>query len=73
MEINGNQENEKHSTKIERSFHGRRFINEFREAPFKLFTDYTVKQGIKYKYAIIQYNDYELQSNKIESNIISSD
>lgn len=39
----------------------------------KLFVDYTVKHGIKYKYAIIQYNGYGLQSNKIESDIVSSD
>ena len=38
---------------------------------FDLFTDYTVKQGIKYKYAIVQYNEYGLQSNRIESDIIS--
>jgi hypothetical protein len=43
------------------------------EAPYNLFTDYTIKQGVKYKYAIIQYNNYGLQSNKIESNIVSSD
>jgi hypothetical protein len=42
------------------------------EAPYDLFTDYTVKQGVKYKYAIIQYNEHQLQSNKIESNIVSS-
>ena len=42
------------------------------EAPYTLFTDYTVKQGVKYKYAVVQHNEYGLQSNKIESDIISS-
>ena len=42
------------------------------EAPEILFIDYTVKQGIKYKYAIVQCNIYNLQSNRIESNIVQS-
>lgn len=41
-------------------------------APEVLFDDYTIKQGIQYKYAIVQYNDYGMQSNKIESKIVVS-
>lgn len=38
-----------------------------------LWRDMTIKQGVKYKYAIEQYNIYNLRSNRIESNIIYSD
>ena len=33
----------------------------------------TIKQGVKYKYAIQQFNTYGLRSNKIESNIVEAD
>ena len=42
------------------------------EAPETLFVDYTIKHGVKYKYAIVQYNEKGLQSNKIESNTVIS-
>lgn len=38
-----------------------------------LWRDYTVKQGVTYKYALQQYNDYGLLSNKIESKPIYID
>ena len=38
-----------------------------------LWKDMTIKQGIKYKYAVQQFNSYGLRSNKIESNIIKAD
>ena len=38
-----------------------------------LWRDYTVEQGKKYKYAIQQYNDAGLYSNRIESNEIKVD
>lgn len=38
-----------------------------------LYKDMTIKQGVKYKYAIQQHNVYNLRSNKIESNIVSAD
>ena len=41
-------------------------------APEVLFDDYTIKQGVQYKYAVVQYNDYGMQSNKIESKTVVS-
>lgn len=38
-----------------------------------LWKDMTVKQGVSYKYAIQQYNSYNLRSNKIESDIVKVD
>ena len=38
-----------------------------------LWKDMTVKQGVKYKYAIQQFNVHGIKSNKIESNIIEAD
>lgn len=38
-----------------------------------LYYDYTVEQGVNYKYALIQYNKFGLYSNRIESNTIYSD
>lgn len=38
-----------------------------------LFRDYTIEQGKKYKYAIQQYNDSNLYSNKIYSDVIQAD
>ena len=38
-----------------------------------LWRDYTVEQGKRYKYAIQQYNDAGLHSNRIESNEIKVD
>lgn len=38
-----------------------------------LWKDMSVKHGVKYKYAVQQYNSYNLRSNKIESNIIRVD
>lgn len=38
-----------------------------------LWRDYTVEQGKKYKYAIQQYNDKGLYSNRVESNEIFAD
>lgn len=35
--------------------------------------DFTVEQGYSYKYALQQYNDYGVVSNKIESNIVNVD
>lgn len=35
--------------------------------PIKLWEDYTVQQGIEYKYAVQAYNSYGLYSNKIYS------
>ena len=37
-----------------------------------MWNDYTVKQGVKYKYAIQQYSEY-LYSNRLESNVIYAD
>lgn len=39
----------------------------------QLWKDMTVKQGVSYKYAIQQYNSYNLRSNKIESEIVDVD
>ena len=38
-----------------------------------IYKDMTIQQGIKYKYAVQQYNDYGLKTNKIESDIIAAD
>lgn len=38
-----------------------------------LWKDMTVKQGVNYKYAIQQYNEHGLKTNKIESGIIYVD
>ena len=38
-----------------------------------LWKDMTVKQGVNYKYAIQQYNEHGLKTNKIESDIIYVD
>lgn len=38
-----------------------------------LWKDMTVKQGVSYKYAIQQYNSYNLRSNKIESDVVKVD
>lgn len=38
-----------------------------------LWKDMTIKQGVKYKYAIQQFNTYKLRSNRIESNIVEAD
>lgn len=38
-----------------------------------LWKDMTIKQGIKYKYAVQQYNSHGLRSNRIESEIILAD
>ena len=38
-----------------------------------LWKDMSIKQGVKYKYAIQQYNAHNLRSNRIESNIIYAD
>ena len=38
-----------------------------------LYIDYTVEQGVNYKYAIVQYNQYNLISNRIESESVYSD
>ncbi len=45
------------------------------EVPSKkvIFRDYTVEQGKKYQYAIQQYGDSGLYSNKILSNIVQAD
>ena len=46
----------------------------FNQPPSKyVWRDYTVKQGVYYKYGIQQYNSYNLSSNRIESNMIYSD
>lgn len=38
-----------------------------------LWKDMTIKQGVRYKYAIQQFNIYGLRSNKIESDVIYAD
>ena len=38
-----------------------------------LYFDYTIEQGVNYRYALIQYNQFGLYSNRIESNIVYSD
>ena len=38
-----------------------------------LYFDYTVEQGVNYRYALIQYNQFGLYSNRIESNTVYSD
>lgn len=38
-----------------------------------LWKDMTIKQGVSYKYAVQQYNDYQLRTNKIESKTIYAD
>ena len=38
-----------------------------------LWNDMTIKQGVKYKYAIQQFNNNGIYSNKIESNIVEAD
>lgn len=38
-----------------------------------LWKDMTIKQGVSYKYAVQQYNEHQLRTNKIESEIIYAD
>lgn len=38
-----------------------------------LWKDMTVKQGVSYKYAVQQYNEHQLRTNKIESETIYAD
>lgn len=39
----------------------------------KLWQDMTIEQGVSYQYAVQQYNNYNLRSNKIYSNIVKAD
>ena len=39
----------------------------------KLFTDFTIEHGVSYKYAVVQCSQFNLWSNKKESNIVHSD
>ena len=50
-----------------------KFVLQGQQPSRHLWKDMTVKQGVKYKYAIQQFNTYGLRSNKIESNIIQAD
>lgn len=47
-----------------------KFYNE--KPDCKLFTDYTLEQGVSYKYAIVQYSKYNLLSNRIETDAIQA-
>lgn len=38
-----------------------------------LWRDYTIEQGVQYKYSIQQYNDYGLYSERIISNTVTAD
>lgn len=50
-----------------------KFVLQGQQPSRHLWKDMTVKQGVKYKYAIQQFNTYGLRSNKIESDIIQAD
>ena len=39
----------------------------------RLWKDHTIEQGVKYIYAIQQYNNYGLRSDRIESNMVVAD
>ena len=39
----------------------------------RLWKDHTIEQGVKYIYAIQQYNNYGLRSDRIESNVVVAD
>lgn len=39
----------------------------------KLYKDYSVEQGVTYRYAVQQYNNYGLRSDRIETNAIVAD
>lgn len=46
----------------------------FGEKPSRqLWNDYTIKQGVSYKYGLQQYNEFKLSSNRIESKAIYAD
>lgn len=38
-----------------------------------LWRDYSIEQGVKYTYAIQQYNNYGLRSDRVESNVVVAD
>lgn len=50
-----------------------KFVLQGQQPSRHLWKDMTIKQGVKYKYAIQQFNTYGLRSNKIESNIVEAD
>lgn len=50
-----------------------KFVLQGQQPSRHLWKDMTVKQGVKYKYAIQQFNTHKLRSNKIESNIVKAD
>lgn len=50
-----------------------KFVLQGQQPSRHLWKDMTIKQGVKYKYAIQQFNIYGLRSNKIESNIVEAD
>ena len=50
-----------------------KFVLQGQQPSRHLWKDMTIKQGVKYKYAVQQFNTYDLRSNKIESNIVEAD
>ena len=50
-----------------------RFILFGQKPSQETWTDYTIEQGVTYKYALQQYNDYGLLSSRIESAPIQAD
>lgn len=50
-----------------------KFVLQGQQPSRHLWKDMTIKQGVKYKYAIQQFNTYGLRSNKIESNVVGAD
>ena len=50
-----------------------KFVLQGQQPSRHLWKDMTIKQGVKYKYAIQQFNTYGLRSNKIESNVVEAD
>lgn len=50
-----------------------KFVLQGQQPSRHLWKDMTIKQGVKYKYAIQQFNIHDLRSNKIESNIVEAD
>ena len=49
-----------------------KFVLQGQQPSRHLWKDMTIKQGVKYKYAIQQFNTYGLRSNKIESNVVEA-
>lgn len=49
-----------------------KFVLQGQQPSRHLWKDMTIKQGVKYKYAIQQFNIYGLRSNKIESNVVEA-